>query len=177
MARHPATVDPRYGQAPPGAYDTAPLPGPGRLTERTRWLWLVPLVIGFLTLLGWVASHDPGPGLALSNRGWLTIAAAAVLMGLLSVHRNDGLRHLARMVAEYAVVAVLATLVATSAGVAGQTPAAPHTRAQARAQAAGACPSVLQARAWLTCLWHQASAAAKANQQASPTTTTQPRRR
>ncbi len=175
MARHPATVDPRYGYAPPGAYDTAPLPRPGRLTQRTRWLWLVPLVVGFLTLLGWVASHDPGPGLALSNRGWLTIAAAAVLMGLISVHRNDGLAHLVRMVAEYAVVAVVAVLVATSAGVAGQTPAAPDANAQA--QAAGACPSVLQARAWLTCLWHQASAAAKANQQASPTTTTRAHRR
>ncbi len=148
----------------------------GRSTERTRWLWLVPLVAGFLTLFGWVASHDPGPGLALSNRGWLTIAAAAVLMGLISVHRNDGLRHLVRMVAEYAVVAVLATLVATSAGVAQQTPAAPDANGQAQVQA-GTCPSILQARAWLTCLWHQASAAAKANQHASPTTTTQPRRR
>lgn len=150
----------------------------GRVTERTRWLWLVPLVVGFLTVFGWVASHDPGKGLALSNRGWLTIAAAAALAGLLSVHRTEGLGHLVRVVAEYAVVAVLAVLVATSAaGVAQQAPPAPDTRAQARAQAAGACPSVLQARAWLTCLWHQASAAAKADQQASPTTTTRPRRR
>jgi hypothetical protein len=82
-----------------------------------------------------------------------------------------------RTVAEYAVVAVLTVLVTTAAaGVAQQAPAAPDARAQAQAQAAGVCPSVLQARAWLTCLWHQASEAAKANQQASTTTTTRPRR-
>jgi len=151
---------------------------PGRLAERTRWLWLVPLVVGFLTVFGWVASHDPGKGLALSNRGWLTIAAAAALMVLLSVHRTEGFGHLARVVAEYAVVAVLAVLVATSAaGVPQQAPAAPDTRAQARAEAAGACPSVLHTRAWLACLWHQASQAAKTDQQAAPTTTTRPHRR
>ncbi len=152
----------------------------GRVTERTRWLWLVPLVVGFLTVFGWVASHDPGKGLALSNRGWLTIAAAAALMVLLSVHRTEGFGHLARVVAEYAVVAVLAVLVATSAaGVPQQAPAAPDTRAQAqaRAEAAGACPSVLHTRAWLACLWHQASQAAKTDQQAAPTTTTRPHRR
>ncbi len=112
----------------------------GRVTERTRWLWLVPLVVGFLTVFGWVASHDPGKGLALSNRGWLTIAAAAALMVLLSVHRTEGFGHLARVVAEYAVVAVLAVL-------------------------------------GLACLWHQASQAAKTDQQAAPTTTTRPHRR
>jgi peptidoglycan/LPS O-acetylase OafA/YrhL len=135
----------------------------GRITERTRWLWLVPLVVGFLTVFGWVASHDPGKGLALSNRGWLTIAAAAVLLVLLSVHRNDGFGHLVRMVAEYAVVAVLCVLLATAAA-GGQH--AQGTTARAQAGPGAGCPPVLQVRAWLTCLWHQASEASKADQQA-----------
>jgi hypothetical protein len=143
----------------------------GRLSERTRWLWLVPLVVGVLTVFGWVASHDPGKGLALSNRGWLTIAAAALLMVLISNHRSDGLGHLARMVGEYAVVFALAVLVTTAATTA-QSPAEIQARAQAQAQAqaAGACPSVVQVRAWLSCLWHQAGEAAKT----TPSTTTTP---
>jgi hypothetical protein len=134
---------------------------PGRVIQRTRWLWLVPLVVGFLTMFGWVASHDPGQGLALSNRGWLTIATAAVLLGLLSVHRNDGLGHLVRMLAEYAVVAVLCVLLTTTAGVTDKQ----HTSdAGAKAEAAlgPGCPPVAQVRAWLTCLWHQATEASKA---------------
>jgi hypothetical protein len=79
------------------------------------------------------------------------------------------------MVAEYTVVAVLAMLVATTATGPGRAAAAPDAQAQTQAQIAGACPSVLRARAWLTCLWHQASEAAKTDQQASPTTTTRPR--
>jgi hypothetical protein len=137
----------------------------GRVTERTRWLWLVPLVVGFLTVFGWVASHDPGKGLALSNRGWLTIAAAAVLIVLISIHRNDGLGHLARIVAEYAVVAVLCVLLATTTAAAGGQHAQ-GTTAKAQAGPGAGCPPVLQVRAWLTCLWHQASEASKADQQA-----------
>jgi hypothetical protein len=137
-----------------------PMPYPGQYTERTRWLWLVPLATGFLSVVGWVLSHDPGPGLALSNRGWLTIVGAAAVVLLLAVHRNDGWRRLLRAIAEYTVVAALAVLLATTATGPGR--ATPH----GRAQATGACPSALQTRAWLTCLWHQA------NQQ--PSTTTAP---
>jgi hypothetical protein len=146
----------------------------GRRAERTRWLWLVPLLAGFLVVAGWVLVHDPGKGLALSSRGRLAIAAAAVLMGLLAVHRHDGLRHLARTVAEYTVVAVLAALLATTAagGDASQQAPHPNAPAQARAAATGdACPSVLQVRAWLTCLWHQASKPAKTDQKPATTTT------
>jgi hypothetical protein len=152
---------------------------PGRLVERTRWLWLVPLVGSFLAVIGWVASHDPGPGLALTNRGWLTILTAALVLVLITVHRGDGLAHLLRMLAEYAVVfalAVLVTLAATSA----QSPAEIQARAQAQAQAeaqaraAGACPPVVQVRAWLSCLWHQAGDTSKAS--GPPTTTTRGRR-
>jgi hypothetical protein len=143
------------------------LPRPGRISERTRWLWLVPLVASFLTVFGWVVAHDPGKGLALSNRGWLTIAVALLLLVLLGVHRLEGLGHLTRMVAEYAVVATLAVLLATAASTA-PSPAEPEAkaRAQAAARAAGACPPVIQVRAWLSCLWHQA-----ANADQPPTTT------
>ena len=149
---------------------------PGRLVERTRWLWLVPLVGSFLAVIGWVASHDPGPGLALTNRGWLTILAAALVLVLVTVHRGEGLGHLVRMLAEYAVVFALAVLVTTTVTTA-QSPAEIQARAEAQAQAqaeararaAGACPSVVKVRAWLSCLWHQASQEAK-DQRASATT-------
>jgi hypothetical protein len=149
---------------------------PGRLVDRTRWLWLVPLVGSFLAVIGWVAGHDPGPGLALTNRGWLTIVAAAVVLLLITVHRGDGFGHLLRMLAEYAVVFALAVLVTIAASTA-QSPAEIQARAQAQAQAraaeaqaraAGACPSVVHVRAWLSCLWHQAGEAAKT----TPSTTT-----
>jgi hypothetical protein len=161
---------------------------PRRLVERTRWLWLVPLVIAFVAVFGWVASHDPGPGLALTNRGWLTIVFAAVVLVLITAHRGDGLGHLTRMLVEYAVVfalAVLVTIAATSANspaelraqAQAQAQAAQvQAQAQAQARAAGACPPVIRVRAWLSCLWHQAGEATK-DQQASSTTTTQPRRR
>jgi len=74
---------------------------------------------------------------------------------------------------------VLVTIAATSANSPAEIQAraqaqAQAAQAQAQARAAGACPPVVQVRAWLSCLWDQAKAA---NQQASPTTTTQPRRR
>jgi hypothetical protein len=141
-----------------------PMPHPGQHTERTRWLWLVPLATGFLAVVGWVLAHDPGPGLALSDRGWLTIIAAAAVVLLLTLHRNDSARRLLRAVAEYTVVAILAALLATTGP--SKAPTTPDSRTQA-----ATCPSVLQTRAWLTCLWHQASKTAKANQQPSTTTT------
>src|SRR6266487_4407795 len=88
-------------QPPRDAYDTGPLRWPlprHPATRRTRWLWLVPLVAGFVAVLGVVISHDPGPGLALSNLGWFTIVLAALLVALLAIHRNTG--HLLRALAE-----------------------------------------------------------------------------
>src|SRR6266511_4600832 len=141
-------------------YDTAPLhkwgprgPRRGRghlrphpALQRTRWFWLVPLAAGFLTLLGWVLAHDPGPGLAPSNRGWLEIGLAGLLVLLLSLHRSASTRRLLRMLGEYAAVALLAVLLVTPASVqhapapAGRQPAA---RARAAAEIAGdTCPSV-----------------------------------
>jgi hypothetical protein len=130
------------------------LPQVGQVRERTRWLWAVPLVVGILAAAGWMLSHDPARGLALSRRGWVTVAAAVVVALLLTAHRRDSGARLVRMVVEYAVVAALAVLLAT---------AAPDHAARAHAHDPNACPPVIQARAWLECIAHQASAAAKSN--------------
>jgi hypothetical protein len=158
-----------------------PLPHPAqpyRATNRTRWLWLVPLAAGLLSVLGWVASHDPGPGLALSRRGWITIAAAGAVAVQLAIHRRDGVRSLLRAIAEYAVVLVLAVLLATTPAGGGAGGASGHQGAgdakanakTATATGGAACPSVAHARLWLACLWHQASEATKPAQQTTKTT-------
>jgi hypothetical protein len=159
------------------AYDTDPrrwsLPR-HPATRRTRWLWLVPLVAGFLAVAGIVISHDPGPGLALSGRGWFTIALAALLVALLAKHRNAG--QMMRALAEYTVVVLLAVLLVSATGM-QQAPAAkrPAPRATVTAKAAGdACPSVVQVREWLACLWQ---AGQEANRRAHPTPTTRPQGR
>jgi hypothetical protein len=160
------------------AYDTGPLRWPlprHPATRRTRWLWLVPLVAGFLAVLGIVISHDPGPGVALSGRGWFTIALAALLVALLAIHRNAG--QLMRALAEYTVVVLLAVLLVSATGM-QQAPAPakqPASRAGAATKTAGdACPSIVQVRDWLACLWH---AGQEASRRAHSTpTTTQPRK-
>jgi hypothetical protein len=167
------------------AYDTGPLRGafPGAwplrrhpATRRTRWLWLVPLLAGLLAVLGIIVSHDPGPGLALSGSGWFTLALAGLLAVLLAIHRTAG--QLLRALAEYLVVALLAVLLVTAAGM-RHTPAAaakqPAARPSTAAKIAGdACPSVVQVRDWLACLWHAGQQAGRRSH--PPTTTTTPRR-
>jgi hypothetical protein len=108
---------PGWGQAFPG-WD--PLADPGPLPVRAagslaRWWWPISAIVGFLTVVGYVLGHDPQPG--LSNRGWLTVVLAAVVVVLLTVHRagrNGPRAPLARALAEYAVVALLAVLLATA---------------------------------------------------------------
>src|SRR6266496_998598 len=139
----------------PGALeraDTGPLRSPltrHPATRRTRWLWTVPLAAGFLTVFGWVAVHDPGPGLSLSDRGWLEVGLAGLL------------------------VLLLAVLLVTATGM-RQTPAPaakhPAARAGTAANVAGdACPSVVQVRDWLACLWQAGQEAARRSH--PPTTT------
>jgi hypothetical protein len=78
-----------------------------------RWLWFTLATGGFGAVTGFVFAHDdPTPG--LSVRGLLTVALAALVVALLTIHRRNGPRPLARAVAEYAVVFLLATLVATT---------------------------------------------------------------
>jgi hypothetical protein len=128
-------VNPRIGWSqPPPSWDApgwAPLvdPGPRSLQAARsvgRWLWPTVAVSGFLAVTGFVLSHDdPTPG--LSGRGLLTVALAAAVVALLTLHRRYGPRPLARALAEYAVVFLLAVLVATT-GVPLNTPAAPTTQ-------------------------------------------------
>ena len=142
-----------WGQLPPGwqAPGWAPLvdPGPRPLQAARslgRWWWPTLTVVGFLAVLTYVVDHDPStPG--LSSRSLLTIALAAVVVILLTIHRRYGARWLARAVAEYATVALLAALLAAPAGTVDPPTADQATSSQARAQpAAGADqPTVLRA--------------------------------
>jgi hypothetical protein len=129
-------VNPRIGWSqPPPSWDTpgwAPLvdPGPRPLqTSRSvsRWLWPTLAVSGFMAVTGFVLGHDdPAPG--LSGRGLLTVALAAAVVALLTLHRRYGPRPLARALFEYTVVFLLAVLVATT-GVPLDQPAAPTSQA------------------------------------------------
>jgi hypothetical protein len=111
MARRPT---PGWEQAPgwglPAAADPLPLRAAGSLG---RWLWPTTAIIGFLATVGYLLGHDdPRPG--LSDRGWLALVLAAVLVVVLTVRRAAGPGPLARTLAEYAVVALLAVLLATA---------------------------------------------------------------
>jgi hypothetical protein len=107
---------PGWSQAFPG---WTPLDDPGPFPLRAagslaRWWWPISAIVGFLAVLAYVLGHDPQP--ALSNRGWLTLVLAAVVVALLSVRRSRGIGRapLARAMAEYAVIALLATLLVTA---------------------------------------------------------------
>jgi len=195
-------VNPRigWGQPPPGwqAPGWAPLvdPGPRPLQAARsvgRWWWPTLTMAGFLAVLAYVVDHDPAsPG--LSSRGLLTVALAAAVVALLTLHRRYGPRRLARAVAEYATVALLAALLAApSIGV--DQPAADHTESgQARAQAAAGQdqPAVLRAVTklarvgapvvrgvtgavrWLLDLWHRADQQATAKDEATAIATPPP---
>jgi hypothetical protein len=118
---------PPTGWNPPQMPGWAPLvdAGPGSLHAGRsvgRWLWPTVAVTGFLAVTGFVLAHDdPAPG--LSRRGLLTIALAAVVVALLTIRRAAGSGPLARALFEYAVVFLLAILLATTGVDVGQTPA------------------------------------------------------
>jgi len=145
-------------------------------------------VVGFLAVLAYVVDHDPSaPG--LSSRGLLTVALAAVVVVLLTIHRRYGPRWLARALVEYATVALLAALL-VAPGTVDHRPADHPDSGQARAQAADsqdqpavirAVTKVLGAGAmlvrgvtgavrWLVELWHRADqrATAKGEAMAAP---------
>jgi hypothetical protein len=142
---------------------------------------------GFLAVLVQVLDRDhPTPG--LSAGGLLTVALAAAVVVLLTVHRRHGPGPLARAVAEYTVVAVLATLLAAPGVGADQPPANPAASGQARNQITagddqpvlfGAATKVVRAvtraaRAvagairWLVNLWRQSDQQATAKGEALP---------
>jgi hypothetical protein len=123
---------PSWGQPLPGwspLVDHGPLPL--RLAESLgRWWWPILALTGFGIATGMVAGHDhPDPGLSTRSLG--TIALAALVVVLLTVHRTAGPWPLTRALAEYAAVALLAALL-VPAGDVDQHLASPATRAEAR---------------------------------------------
>jgi hypothetical protein len=190
-------VNPRIGWGqPPATWQApgwAPLVDPGpRSLQVTRslgrWWWPILVVGGFLAVVVQVFDHDHSPS-GLSPRGLLTVALSAAVAILLTIHRRHGPGPLARAVAEYTVVALLAGLLATI-GVGVDQPAADQaasgqTRTQAAAgddqpaviravtKALGAGVKAVRAIAgaarWLVDLWHRADQQATAKGEAMAT--------
>ena len=197
--RHASSV-PGWGPAP--GWDQ-PLPGWTPLLDHgplplraagsvARWWWPTLAITSFLAVAVYVTGHDPG----LSQRGLLTIALAALVVVLLTIHRTAGPGRLARAAAEYTVVALLAALLALAAAV---RPAAGHPRCHGQGQAghlghptcrrrrgsswgapgrAGvvravttAIRAVTGAASWLVDLWRQADSTTD-HPNRSPSTTT-----
>src|SRR5215217_8317117 len=100
---------PGWGPAPGWAQSHLsgwnPLADHGSLPMRVagsvaRWWWPTLALAGFGTVAGFILGHDyPGPN--LSTRGLLTIALAATVVVLLTVHRAAGPGRLARASVEY----------------------------------------------------------------------------
>jgi uncharacterized membrane protein YphA (DoxX/SURF4 family) len=198
--RHPGPLPgwgpaPGWGQSFPG---WSPLVDDGPLPLRiagsvARWWWPILPLAGFGTVVGIVLGHDDPTTPGLSTRSLATIALAALVVVLLTIHRTAGPGALARAAAEYTVVALLAGLLATGGAVVDQQPTDPPrpskpNRANAQAAAGDDQPAVLRAvttvlragaavvRAvtgaghWLVDLWHRADqqATAKGEAMAAP---------
>ena len=108
------------------------------------------ILAGFGTVVGIVLGHDDPTAPGLSTRGLATVALAALVVVLLTIHRTAGPGDLARAAAEYTVVALLAGLLATGGALVDQQPtdptepSKPH-RANAQAAAGADQPAVLRA--------------------------------
>jgi hypothetical protein len=189
--RHPGPLPdrepaPGWGQSFSGwnpIIDDSPLPLRAA-SAVARWWWPILSLAGFGTVAGLVLGHDhPAPGLA--TRGLVTIALAALVVVLLTLHRAAGPGPLTRAAAEYAVVAVLAGLLVGDLGGVAQppsNPATPATKTEAQQAARGkpnpeagqdqpgvvrvaaavaramtkTIRAVTGAAGWLVDLWHQA---------------------
>jgi len=158
-----------------------------------RWWWPILAVGGFLAVVVQVFDHDHSPS-GLSPRGLLTVALAVVVTILLTIHRRHGPGPLARAVAEYTVVALLAGLLATTGVGVDQPEADQAASGQTRTQAAAgenqpavirAVTKVLGAGAklvrgvtgavrWLVELWHRADQEASAKGEAMTTSAPSP---
>jgi hypothetical protein len=148
--RHPDALPgwgpaPGWGQPFPG---WNPLMDDGPMALRAassvaRWWWPILALTGFAAVAGLVLGHhDSAPG--LSTRGLVTTALAALVVVLLTIHRAAGPGPLARAVAEYAVVAVLAGLLVADVGGVGQplsNPSGSSAKNEVR-QAARATPNL-----------------------------------
>jgi hypothetical protein len=157
-----------------------------------RWWWPTLAIASFLAVAVYVTGHDPGP----SQRGLVTIALAALVVVLLTIHRTAGARRLVLAAAEYSVVALLAALLVLAAA-GNQQPVTPAPKSEAkhpataRAEASQDRPWVLRVVAgvigavtravravigavgWLVDLWRQADA--KTDHPNRPPSTTPPK--
>jgi hypothetical protein len=105
-------------------------------------------VTGFLLVTGFVFGHDdPTPGLSL--RGLCTIALTAAVIILLTLRRTAGSGPLARAVFEYAVVFLLAVLVATTGVNLDQAPGGATQASAARDQRPALVKTIDSFRDWL----------------------------
>jgi hypothetical protein len=81
-----------------------------------RWTCLIVAALGVLALVSFVISHDDPRQPGLSDRAWLTLGAAALLLVALGIHqRRGGGLALLRAAVEYATVALLAVLLTITA--------------------------------------------------------------
>jgi hypothetical protein len=144
-----------------GYYDWPPPPLSAVRARWLLWLSLASISVAVLALISFVVDHDDPREPGLSERSWLTLALAAVLLVLLSLHHRYGAWPLVRAIAEYAVVALLAVLLTITALPVADQPAGKQSAAKQAGQAAkaagGGCPAVLRVPAWLACLWRQAN--------------------
>jgi hypothetical protein len=146
----------RRNQAPASwdASGWAPLVDHGPLSLQTtctvgRWLWPTLSVSGFLVVTGFVFGHDdPTPGLSL--RGLCTIALAAAVVVLLTVRRTAGPGPLVRALFEYAVVFLLAVLVATTGVDVDQAPTGSKRASAASDQRPALVKTIDGFRDWLS---------------------------
>jgi hypothetical protein len=194
--RHPNPMPgwgpaPGWGQSFPGwnpLLDDGPLPL--RVAGSVaRWWWPILAVASFLAVAVYVTGHDP----SLSQRGLITIALAALVVVLLTIHRTAGPSRLARAAAEYTAVALLAGLLALAAAD-NQQPVSPAAKGKAKKPATAqaeasqdrprvlgivagairaatrAVRAVIGAVGWLVDLWRQADAKTEHPNRSSPTT-------
>jgi hypothetical protein len=134
--------------------DNGPLPLRAA-SSVARWWWPTLATGGFLAVAGFVLGHDdPTPG--LSQRSLAAIALAAVVVVLLSIRRAAGPGPLARAIAEYTLVALLAVLLATT-GLQLAPPPAGGTRASVAPDRRPALVKTLDGfRDWLAAWWRWA---------------------
>jgi hypothetical protein len=191
---------PGWSQPLPG---WSPLVDHGSLPRRVagsiaRWWWPTLALAGFGAVAGFVLGHDH-PAADLSTRGLLTIALAAVVVTLLTIHRTAGPGALARAAAEYAVVALLAALLVLAGGLdqppsnASPSSAKAASTAKRNVDTGEDRPGVLRiasavtravtkairavtgAAGWLADLWRQANAETDHPSRPPSTTTPKPK--
>jgi len=193
---------PGWGQSFPGwspLVDDGPLPLRAA-SSMARWWWPILALAGFGAVAGLVLGHNDSAA-SVSTRELVTIALAALVVVLLTIHRAAGPGPLARAVAEYAVVAVLAGLLVVDVGGVGQPPSNPTgsaakaearqaTRATPNLEASQDRPGVLRVAAavartvtktiravtgaagWLVDLWRRADQQTDRRPSGSPSTST-----